>query len=291
MTKRSFKRAFKDSLPIMAGYLALGIGYGVLLQSKGYSFWWAILMSVTMFAGSGQYAGVDFMASGASLLTTAFMTLIINCRHFFYGVSLLDKYRGTGIVKPYLIFGLTDETYSITATTTLEDDISPKKYYFFLTALNHSYWITGCVLGAVLGMIMPFSGEGIDFAMTALFIVIMTDQWLKSKQHLPAVLGAGTTVVCLVIFGADFLTRLIFLPVVAGISYEVLRAAASSDGWLARAVRAPGLALQHLTTREPDLEMLEVAIAAFNLAMDPPDHEIILDTTGKADSGNAEEDA
>ena len=204
MTKRSFKRAFKDSLPIMAGYLALGIGYGVLLQSKGYSFWWAILMSVTMFAGSGQYAGVDFMASGASLLTTAFMTLIINCRHFFYGVSLLDKYRGTGIVKPYLIFGLTDETYSITATTTLEDDISPKKYYFFLTALNHSYWITGCVLGAVLGMIMPFSGEGIDFASTALFIVIMTEQWLRSKQHLPAVLGAGTTVVCLVIFGAEY---------------------------------------------------------------------------------------
>ena len=123
MTKKSFRRAFRDSLPIMAGYLALGIGYGVLLQSKGYSFWWAILMSVTMFAGSGQYAGVDFMASGASLLTTAFMTLIINCRHFFYGVSLLDKYRGTGIVKPYLIFGLTDETYSVVCTAKLDDDI------------------------------------------------------------------------------------------------------------------------------------------------------------------------
>ena len=204
MTKKSFRRAFRDSLPIMAGYLALGIGYGVLLQSKGFSFWWAILMSVTMFAGSGQYAGVDFMASGASLLTTAFMTLIINCRHFFYGVSLLDKYRGTGAVKPYLIFGLTDETYSITATTVLEEDISPKKYYFFLTALNHSYWITGCVLGAVLGMVLPFSGEGIDYAMTALFIVIMVEQWLSSKEHLPAILGAVTTVLCLVIFSADY---------------------------------------------------------------------------------------
>ena len=132
MTKKTFQRAFRDSLPIMAGYLALGIGYGVLLQSKGYSFWWAILMSCTMFAGSGQYAGVDFMAGGASLLTTAFMTLVINCRHFFYGVSLLDKYRGTGIVKPYLIFGLTDETYSITATTELGDEVDHKKYYFFL---------------------------------------------------------------------------------------------------------------------------------------------------------------
>lgn len=204
MIKKSFRRAFRDSLPIMAGYLALGIGYGVLLQSKGYSFWWAILMSVTMFAGSGQYAGVDFMASGASLLSTAFMTLIINCRHFFYGVSLLEKYRGAGVFKPYLIFGLTDETYSITATTTLPDDLSPRHYYFFLTALNHSYWITGCVLGAVLGMFLPFSSEGVDFAMTALFIVIMTDQWLSAKEHLPAVLGAATTLVCLLVFGAQY---------------------------------------------------------------------------------------
>ena len=218
MTKRTFRRAFKDSLPIMAGYLALGIGYGVLLQSKGYSFWWAILMSVTMFAGSGQYAGVDFMASGASLLTTAFMTLIINCRHFFYGVSLLDKYRGTGVFKPYLIFGLTDETYSIAATVKLDDTIDAKKYYFFLTALNHSYWITGCVLGAVLGMFLPFSSEGVDFAMTALFIVIMVEQWLDSKEHLPALLGMGTTVLCLIIFGSDYF----IVPALAFIAAELM---------------------------------------------------------------------
>ena len=218
MTGKAFRKAFKDSLPIMAGYLALGIGYGVLLQSKGFSFWWAILMSVTMFAGSGQYAGVDFMAGGASLLTTAFMTLIINCRHFFYGVSLLDKYRGTGIVKPYLIFGLTDETYSITATTVLEEGINKKKYYFFLTALNHSYWITGCVLGAVLGMFLPFSSEGIDFAMTALFIVIMVEQLLTNKEHLPAILGVATTVICLVAFGAEYF----IIPSMALIAVELM---------------------------------------------------------------------
>ena len=218
MTKKTFRRAFKDSLPIMAGYLALGIGYGVLLQSKGFIFWWAILTSVTMFAGSGQYAGVDFMAGGASLLTTAFMTLVINCRHFFYGVSLLDKYRGTGIVKPYLIFGLTDETYSITATTELGDEVDHKKYYFFLTALNHSYWITGCVLGAVLGMFLPFSSEGIDFAMTALFIVIMVEQWLTCKTRLPAILGVATTAVCLAIFGAEYF----IVPALCLISAELM---------------------------------------------------------------------
>lgn len=204
MTKRTLKRAFRDSLPILAGYLVLGIGYGVLLQSKGYSFWWAILMSVTMFAGSGQYAGVDFMASGASLLTTAFMTLIINARHFFYGFSLLDKYKGAGALKPYMIFGLTDETYSIVCSAKLDEGINPKKYYFFLTALNQLYWITGCVSGAVLGMFLPFSSEGIDFAMTALFIVIFVEQWLGAKEHLSAILGIATTVVCLVVFGAEF---------------------------------------------------------------------------------------
>ena len=139
MTKKTFLRAFRDSLPILAGYLALGFGFGVLLQSKGYSFWWAILMSCTMFAGSGQYAGVDFLASGATILTTAVMTLIINARHFFYGFSMLDKYKGMGPVKPYLIFGLTDETYSIVCSAKLDEGIDKRKYYFFLTALNHSY--------------------------------------------------------------------------------------------------------------------------------------------------------
>lgn len=203
MIKRTFKRAFRDSLPVLAGYLALGFGFGVLLQSKGYSFWWAILMSCTIFAGSGQYAGVDFLASGASILTTAIMTLIINARHFFYGFSLLDKYKGSGAFKPYLIFGLTDETYSIVCSAQLDDTIDHKKYYLFLTTLDQGYWIIGCTLGAVIGGVLPFSNEGIDFAMTALFIVIMVEQWLSTKQHLPAILGVVTTVVCLCVFGAE----------------------------------------------------------------------------------------
>lgn len=218
MTKRTFKKAFRDSLPIMAGYLALGMGFGVMLQSKGYSFWWALLMSCTMFAGSGQYAGVDFLASGASILTTAVMTFIINARHFFYGFSLLDKYKGAGALKPYMIFGLTDETYSIVCSAKPGDDISPKKYYFFLTALNHLYWITGCVLGAVAGEFLPFDSKGIDFAMTALFVVIMVEQWLDTKLHLPAVLGVATTAVCLLVFGAD----LFIIPSMTLIAAELL---------------------------------------------------------------------
>ena len=203
MTKRTFRRAFRDSLPIMAGYLALGFGFGVLLQSKGYSFWWAILMSCTMFAGSGQYAGVDFLASGATILTTAVMTLIINARHFFYGFSLLDKYKGMGVFKPYLIFGLTDETYSIVCSAQLDETISKRKYFVFLTALNHFYWIAGSTIGAVIGGVLPFSYEGVDFAMTALFLVILTDQCRERQNRIPAMIGAFSAVAACLVFGVS----------------------------------------------------------------------------------------
>ena len=184
MIKQTFKRAFKNSLPIMAGYLALGIGFGVLLQSKGYSFWWAILMSITIYAGAGQYAAVDLLSGGATLLTTAFMTLIINARHFFYGFSLLDRYNKIGKIKPYLIFGLTDETYSIVCSVQLEEDIDKKKYYFFITLLDHIYWIAGCTIGALAGTF----------------------------------LGIVTTVVCLLIFGSEYF----LIPAMALIAIELV---------------------------------------------------------------------
>lgn len=216
--KRTLKKAFKDSLPILAGYLALGIGFGVLLHSKGFSFLWALLMSCTIYAGAGQYAAVDLLSSGASLITTAVMTLIINARHFFYGFSLLDKYKGTGKAKPYMIFALTDETYSLVCTAKIPEGIDEKKYCLFISILDQIYWISGCTIGALLGTFIPFDSTGIDFAMTALFVVIFVEQWLDTKEHLPAILGAATTLVCLFIFGAQYF----IIPSMAFIAVELV---------------------------------------------------------------------
>ncbi len=201
--KKSFKSAFKASLPVMAGYLALGIGFGVLLESKGYNIIWAGLMALTMYSGSLQYAAVDFMSSGATLLTTAIMTVFIQARHFFYGFSLLNKYKGMGKAKPYMIFGLTDETYSLVCTGEVPKGAEPKKYFLILTMLNQSYWIIGCMTGAFLGAVLPFELVGVDFAMTALFIVIFVDQWQTQKNHIPAIVGIISSLLCLLIFGAE----------------------------------------------------------------------------------------
>ena len=133
MKKAELKEAFKDSLPVLAGYLVLGAGFGILLQSHGYNVWWALVMSVTIFAGSGQYLAVDLLAQAESLVTAALMTFMINARHFFYGLSMLERYKDTKPYKPYLIFGLTDETYSIACSKTFAEGMSPKKYYFYLT--------------------------------------------------------------------------------------------------------------------------------------------------------------
>lgn len=199
----SFKSAFKSSLPVLAGYLALGIGFGVLLESKGYSIIWAAFMALTMYSGSLQYAAVDLLSSGATLISTALMAFFINARHFFYGFSLLDTYKNMGKAKPYMIFGLTDETYSLVCSGKVPDGAEPKKYFFFLTLLNQLYWITGCVTGNLLSSVLPFELNGVDFAMTALFIVIFVDQWMSQKKHLPAIIGVVSSAVCLVIFGAD----------------------------------------------------------------------------------------
>lgn len=203
MNGKTLKYAALKSLPVMAGYLVLGIGFGLLLQEKGYSFWWAILMSATIYAGSMQYVAVNLLTGGASLITAALMTLMVNARHLFYGISMLDRYKKTGKAKPYLIFALTDETYSLVCSAEPPADVDRKKYYLYVSLLDQCYWITGSLLGALAGSLFTFSTAGIDFAMTALFAVIFIEQWEKSKNHLPAIIGIGTSVVCLLLFGAS----------------------------------------------------------------------------------------
>lgn len=196
------KYAFKQSIPIMAGYIVLGMGFGVLLEAKGYGVLWAIAMSVFIYAGSMQYVAIDLITGGASVIATALMTLMVNARHLFYGISMLDKYKDTGKYKPYLILALTDETYSLVCSGEIPDGIDQNKYYFLVSLFDQIYWVFGSVAGSVLGSVLNFNTTGIDFSMTALFLVVFVEQWKSTKDHKSAVTGVVASVVCLLIFGA-----------------------------------------------------------------------------------------
>lgn len=203
MNKGALKIAFRDTLPVMTGYLFLGIGFGILLNEKGYGIGWAFSMAVFMFAGSAQYLEVDLLATHASVLTTAIAVFLLNARHLFYGLSMLESYKDAGKKKPYLIFGLTDETYSLVTQNQPPAGISRHSYCFLVTALDHIYWICGCVLGSTVGALLPIHLEGVEFVLTALFVTIFVEQWLSNKNHLPAVIGLGSTALCLLLFPKD----------------------------------------------------------------------------------------
>lgn len=201
--RTAIRAAFPRTLPVMAGYLVLGFGFGLLLQSKGYSFLWAFLMSLTIYAGSMQYVAIDLLTAGASLLSTGLMTLMINARHLFYGLSMLVRYRDMGLVKPYLIFGLTDETYSLVCTGDVPQGAVPRYYYLSITLLNQCYWVLGSTAGALFGQAVPLNTTGVDFAMTALFVVILLDNLLKAGSRIPALVGLAVSLLCLFFFGAE----------------------------------------------------------------------------------------
>lgn len=196
------KYAFKRSIPIMAGYIVLGMGFGVLLESKGYGVIWAIAMSVFIYAGSMQYVAIDLITGGASMIATALMTLMVNARHLFYGISMLDKYKNTGKYKPYLIFSLTDETYSLVCSGEIPEGVDKNKYFFLVSLFDQFYWVLGSVVGSVLGSVLNFNTAGIDFSMTALFLVVFVEQWKSTKDHASAITGVAASVVCLLIFRA-----------------------------------------------------------------------------------------
>lgn len=197
------KKAFINTFPVMTGYIVLGMGFGILLKTKGYGVWWALAMSVFIYAGSMQYLAVSLLTSGASLIATAITTLMVNARHLFYGISMIDKYKGAGAKKPYMIFALTDETYSLVCSEEIEDTKEWHRYFFVVSLFNQIYWVMGSVIGALLGSFIPFSVEGIDFALTALFITIFVEQWLSTRRHAPAIIGVVVSAVCVLIFGAD----------------------------------------------------------------------------------------
>lgn len=201
--KKAFKAAFPYTIPIFAGFWFLGMTYGIYMNVSGFSFLYPMLMSITIFAGSMEFISVDLLLGSFNPVQAFLMTLMINARHLFYGISMLDKFRGTGLKKLYLIFGMCDESFSINYTAKIPPDVDRGWFMFFVTLLNHFYWFSGSTLGGIFGSLMHFNTEGLDFVMTAMFTVIFLEQWLKDRQHISALLGLGISLLCLWIFGAD----------------------------------------------------------------------------------------
>ena len=210
MKKQAVLAAFRDTVPVMTGYLFLGFGFGILLHQNGYGLGWALAMSLFLYAGSMQYVCIGLMTGGASLLTTALTALMVNARHLFYGLSMVDSYKGAGRRKPYLIFALTDETYSLVSREPRRDH----RYCFLVSLFDQIYWVAGSALGSLAGSLVPLNYEGIDFVLTALFVTIFVEQWLSTRGHGPAILGVAATCVCLLLFGQD----LFLIPSMAAIA-------------------------------------------------------------------------
>lgn len=203
MNLKTIRQAFYKSVPVMAGYVVLGTGFGILMRNAGYGVLWTAAMSAFIYAGSMQYVGVSLLTSGASVLTTALTTIMVNARHLFYSISMIDTYKDAGQFKPYMIFALTDETYSLLCDGTTPDGAEPNLYRFFVSLFNQCYWVSGSVLGSLLGTVLPFPTTGIEFSMTALFVAAFTEQWLTTKDHVPALTGLLSTLLCLLVFGRD----------------------------------------------------------------------------------------
>ena len=202
--KKAIRSAFLDTVPVMTGYVFLGFGFGILLQQNGYGVLWSAAMSLFIYAGSMQYMAISLLSGGAGLLTAALTTLVVNARHLFYGISMVDAYKGAGKKKPYLIFALTDETYSLVTQAKLPEGMDRTAYCFWVSLFDQCYWIVGCMLGAVAGYVLPIDFTGVSFVLTALFVTMFVEQWLTHKDHGPALIGVVCTAVCLAIFGSQY---------------------------------------------------------------------------------------
>ena len=203
MKKHLIRSAFLDTVPVMTGYVFLGFGFGILMQQNGYGILWAAAMSLFIYAGSMQYVAITLLSGGTNILTIALTTFVVNARHLFYGISMVEHYKGIGRKKPYLIFALTDETYSLVSQKQFSDKVHYHNYCFWVSLFDHCYWVCGTILGSLFGSLLPINYEGIDFVLTALFVTIFVEQWLSTKRHGPAIIGLLSTLGCLWFFGRD----------------------------------------------------------------------------------------
>ncbi|MBE6991059.1 MAG: branched-chain amino acid transporter AzlC [Ruminococcaceae bacterium] len=200
---KALKAAFPHTIPILAGFGFLGIAYGILMNVSGFSFWYPLLISIIVFGGSLQFVMVTMLLSAFAPVQTLIMALLVQVRHLFYGIAMLDKYKGLGWKRFYLILGLCDETFSINCSIEPPEDVDKGWFMLFVTMLNRLYWITGSLLGGLLGSLIEFNTEGLDFAMSAMFVVILLEQLIKEKSHISSIIGLAASIICLIIFGAD----------------------------------------------------------------------------------------
>ena len=197
------KAAFPHTVPILAGFLFLGMTYGIYMNVSGFNFVYPMLMSMTIFAGSVEFVTVNLLLGSFDPVQAFVMALMLNARHIFYGISMLDKFKGTGLKKIYLIFGMCDETFSVNYTADILKDVDRGWFMFFVTLLNQIYWVAGATLGGIFGSFITFDTKGLEFVMTAMFVVIFLEQWLKDKNHFPALIGLGLSVLSLAVFGSS----------------------------------------------------------------------------------------
>jgi 4-azaleucine resistance transporter AzlC len=200
---KALKAAFPHTIPIFTGFIFIGIAYGVLMESKGYGFLWSLFFSMVVFAGSSQYVAITFLTSVFNPVYALLMSLMINARHLFYGISLIEKFKDAGKLKPFLIYGLCDETFSVVCSAEPPEDVDKNWFMFFITLLNYSYWSLGSILGGILGSVFSFNTNGLDFVLTALFVVIFIGQWKSQNDHRPAITGVVCTLICLITFGPN----------------------------------------------------------------------------------------
>ena len=203
MKRKALKAAFPYTIPIFAGFWFLGLAYGIYMNTAGFSFVYPMLMSFLIFGGSLEFVAVEMLLSPFAPLQVFIMSLLIQARHLFYGISMLEKYKGTGWKKFFLIFGMCDESFSINYTAQIPEDVDKGWFMLFVTELNRFYWVSGATIGGLVGSLLTFDTSGISFVMTAMFVVIFLEQWLKEKNHIASLIGIGVSVLCLLIFGAD----------------------------------------------------------------------------------------